>query len=159
MSVCLLVGTWAYTRFADSVRPEPVKVQVKLDEATWRIVVQRSFDCVPDPENEVPALAIRFKGKEVFSEPDRIDVHQELEFDDLPRVEQGTNEVRIAATLARSDDYEIDLERPRALRVQIFRGYVLIKDATIWSEPGATLIEESVTFEAPVVSNSPDHEH
>ena len=159
LSVFLLAGTWAYTKFAESVRPEPVNVQAKLDEATWRIVVTRSFECVPDPENEAPAFSIRFKGTDVFTESERIDVNQELEFTDLPQVEQGANEVRVAATLARSDDYEIDLEQPRALQVQIFRGYVLIKDQTIWSEPGATTIEESVIFDAPIENTSPDHEH
>ena len=159
LSVALLAGTWAYTKFADSVRPEPVVIQAKLDRALWRIIVTRSFDCVPDSENTIASLSLKFKGKEIFSSAERINAALPLEITALPEVEQGLNEIFVAANLAKIDDYEFDTERSRALRVQIFRGSELIHDKTIWSDLGAISVEGSVLFEAPVAGSASDQLH
>ena len=159
LSLFFIGGTWAYTRFADSVRPEPVVIQAKLDEAAWRIVVTRTFDCVPDPDNDIAALSVRFVGQEVFQTDETIAINTGIEIKDLPSVQQGRNEIYLIANLARLDDYDFDTEQTRAIRVQLFRGYELLKDATLWSEPGATSIEEAVLFEAPMENSVPDHQH
>ena len=159
LSLFFIGGTWAYTRFADSVRPEPIVIQAKMDDAVWRIVVTRTFDCVPDSENKIEALAVRFKGEEVFSSNESIEISKEIEIKELPAVEQGQNEIYVVANLATLDDYDFDTEQTRALRVQLFRGYELLKEQTLWSELGATSIEESVLFEAPEENSVPNHQH
>lgn len=159
LSVLLLGATWGYTHFADSVRREPVTIQAELDDADWRIKITRTFDFVPDPDAEIPSLHVQLKGQDVFKSSEKIPRDAELEIGELPEVEQGDNELFVAANLTTLDDFDFDLDQNKALRVEIYRGGKRIKDQTIWSEPGVTAIEETVLFKAPRATAATDHDH
>ena len=159
LSTLLIAGTWWYTKFADSVRRTPPEIQVKLDNETWKIKIDRTFDCIPDVDSEFPAIKLVFKGREIFNAATPVPRTQNVEIGDIPEVEQGSNELYLAAVMATLDDFEFDSSQANAIRVQLYRGFNLIDDVTIWSEPGSTMIEETIIFNTPSLTAPPDHEH
>ena len=161
MTLFLLGGTYFYTGFADSVRRPPVDLQVKMDESVWRVVIERTFECNPDPDLDVPSLTVQFKGQTLFSRVDSIPVAEVVEFAPIPNVEQGDNDLFIEANLASTSDFEFDSsELSHALRVVVYRGSEIVKDQTHWLKRGDFSIFASVAFAAPLVEENHDnHEH
>ncbi len=157
ISIFLLAGTYFYTQFADSVRRAPAEINVELDDASWRVEIQRTFKCLPDPDYETLALVVQLKGQEVFRREDEIAADETIAFDLPGDVERGRNEIFIEANLATLDDFDFASQDNRhAMRVVVRRGYQVVADKSFWLGEGETTFRESVSFESPAAAADPD---
>ena len=163
LTVCLLAGTKYYTSFADSVRREPVQLEQKLDTGKWRVEIFRTFDCVPDPDAMAPALLIQLKGKSILERQDLVLVSESVVINEIPEIEQGSNELYISANLATLGDFELTAaDNSEAMKVVVFRGDSRITEQSFWLPGGESSIKETVRFDAPSSGSNPDdrdHEH
>lgn len=157
-----LVGsTYLYSNFADSVRREPVEIKVGMDSGQWKIKIDRTFDCVPDPDVGTDAMVVQLKGIDIFRKDKTIKFGDELAISPIAGIEQGFNEFFIEASLSSINDFDLDAsEKAHAMRVRIYRGNQLITDQTFWSQPSDFTLVATVSFEAPVSNSKPDqHQH
>ncbi len=160
LTVFLLVGTKYYTSFADSVRREPVQLEQKLDTGKWRVEIFRTFDCVPDPDAMTPSLLVQLKGKSILERQDLVMVSESVVIDEIPDIEQGSNELYVSANLATLDDFEFSAaDNSKAMKVVIFRGETRIAEQSFWLPVGESSIKETFRFDAPLSgSNSDDRD-
>ena len=163
LSLVLLFGAHFYTRFADSVRRQPKEIEVQFDDAAWNVQIERTFDCVPDPDyGNVESLVIQLKGVDVFRSKELIPASQLVSIGSVEGIEVGDNEIFLQANLAKLDDLDFDSERSNAMRVKLLRGKELVADETHWVSPGATSISQSIFFDVAQTygdENHDDHDH
>jgi len=155
ITVFLLGGTLAYTRFAASVHREAVDYDVKLVDAVYTLEIRRSFiasaDTDPDPiwgEESRPALDVRFKGQSLLVRESKVPVDEEIRIDSIPGVEVGANEIFVSA------NRESSSAEFAALQVVVKLGGSMIAEETFSSSLGSSLIYGTLEFEG--VSNEPE---
>jgi len=159
LPVVLLGCTWAYIQFAAAIRVQPIQLTPNMDESSWRVTIDRTFDCIPDPESGFAALTVRLKQQTVLNILAKIPATAKVELDRLTGVEQGVNELFVSANMAALGDFAFDSDQPRAMRVQIFRGDRLVEEKTFWSKSGATFLHETVLFRAFGEPSASDDDH
>lgn len=150
ITLFLMVGTYYYTTFADSVRRAPVEVQAKFDDAKWQVEIFRTFPCVPDPDFDTPSLIVQMKAKDILRESAAIPLSTPVTVELGAGVEEGENELYVEANVATIEDFEFSAtETPHVLRVVLKRGSSVIADRSFWLSEGETGFKESVLFAAP----------
>ena len=145
----LLYGTSLYTQFADRVRANAVTWQPTYSAGKYAIEIDRTFDCVPDDLFEEPALAVRFRGKEIYRNDGRIPADQAIRIEDIQDVEVNSNDLNFTAYLAS------DLKGLAAMRIRVFRDNAKIHESTITDTADLGSVSGSVSF---FVQQAP-HEH
>lgn len=154
LSVGLMGGTAVYLDFARRVRPPVVTAIVKQSQDKVRVIIQRTFDAVPDPLAELDALDVRLEGRSVFLSQEPVSQDESIEFDIEEGLKQGPNEITI---IANRDFLETSLA---AMHVEVLLDGKSIASATLVNEPDLPEISGSVVFDLPLREEpSPDHEH
>lgn len=151
-AILLMSGIFAYTKFADSVRPEPVQYQADFSESTYIIRLNRTFDCASKPEFDLKnSLVFMFKDQTI-SRSDLVPSSEKIEFR-LPKVEVGRNSVFVEAYLANAiDDFaepsfdSFDV-KSNALQIELIRDGSVIEEKTFWVEPGLNSVSGTLYFE------------
>lgn len=167
ITLFLMVGTYYYTAFADSVRRAPVEVQTQFDDADWQVEIFRTFACIPDKEYDSSALVVQMKAEDLLRKEEAVPVNASVILDLNEGIEQGSNELYVEANVASIDDFEFSAaETPHVLRVLLKRGSTIVTDQSFWLGEGQTGFKESVLFEAPssgrgdgTASQHEDHPH
>jgi len=149
----LLYGTSVYTQFADRVRANAVTWQPTYSAGKYAIEIDRTFDCVPDDLFEEPALSVRFRGKEIYRDDDRIAADQVIRIEDIQDVEVNDNDFNFTAYL------DPDLQGLAAMRVRIFRDNAKIHESTITDSADLGSISGSVSFHVEDSPHSHEGEH
>ena len=71
---------FAYTRFAEKVKPKPSLRQAKLAEGIYKVVVERTFECAGNPDFGLPtSLIIKCNGVEILSRTDGVSATETIE--------------------------------------------------------------------------------
>lgn len=157
MSLFLLIGTYYYATFADSVRRTPVQLAPKLDSGDWRIELFRTFDCIPDPDAGNDALMVQLKGETIYKRADRVPDSESIVIRDVQDIEQGINEIFVSANLHSIDEFDFPDDQYQALRVVVYRGQNQVKDRSFWALSSDLSIAATVEFEAPVADERGDN--
>ncbi len=98
ISVCLFAGVWGYTRFADSVLPQPIDFSRKNATEIYTVQVLRTFDCVGDPDFDVESFLVTIHGDTVINRSDHIPAGEEI-FSTIKDVRQKSNQIYVLANL------------------------------------------------------------
>lgn len=145
-------GIFVYTRFADSVRPEPVHYQADFSKSLYRVRLNRTFDCASKSEFDLTtSLLFKFKDESV-SRSDLIPSSERIEFE-LPKVEIGRNSVFVEAYLAEDLDrfsepnFDAFDAKQHALQIELLRDGSVIAEKTFWVEPGLNSVSGTMYFE------------
>ena len=146
LSLVLLLGTYFYTSFAESVRAEPSEVQPALDDRTWSLKLDATSDLIYAPDDGAPSLLIRFNGSDLLSSERTITAGEVVELKNIEGVEVGLNSLFFEATLASLDDFS-DSEMPRAIRVRLQRGATEFTERLYWIGAEEMTYSDSVFFE------------
>lgn len=153
ISIFLLGGVYAYTKFAAGVRAEAVVYQIDFASEEYSVEIRRSFDAVPDPIFGAESLKVKFKGEVVFARTDEIPAGDVIEIRPLEGVEVGKNELYISANRKHAD------ETLGAIQIEIKKDDIPIYETTIISRPGLAEIGDTVVFETRGSTKQDDHEH
>jgi len=167
ISMFLLGGTFAYTRFAASVRRTAVDYEVEMASDVYSIEIRRTFTAVadsqPDPiwaRETRPALEVRFKGQPLLVRENLAPASEEIRIDAIPAVEIGLNEIYVSANRALPPaDSIASTSELAAMQVSIKQGDIMIAEATFSSTPGSPLIFGVLLFEGspPPLETKADH--
>ena len=145
ITVCLLGGTLAYTRFAASVRRTATEYRPTLAADHYSIVVRRTFAAAASPVSGLESLTLHFRGQSILSRTDDIAANERIEIDNLQGVEVGPNELYIAAR----PDRKMDQPTFAALEVSVLRDDRVIEKTMFSNSSGLPLIAGSILFAAP----------
>ena len=164
LTIFILFGTYGYTKFTDSIRHQTVEVLPEYDDSQWSLSIDRTCECVPDPDLGTDALVVQFKGNDVVRSSKNIPPEQAVLIENLEGVEQGDNEILIEATLATLETANTSSRGPQAIRIRLRRGRKNFSEETIWIEAEETELIESVHFYVPRQGSQDeveahDHEH
>ena len=157
IAIFLLSGIYAYTEFANHVRPEPVEYVANYSESRDSVRINRTFDCVGNAEFGMPmSLGLIFKEDKVINREDKVPASEIIEIE-LPKVEVGRNAIEVFANLP--DQFSIDIDeggeaefdsfdaKADAMRVELLRDGNVIAQETFWVEPGLNSVSGSLYFE------------
>ena len=140
ITVSLLGGVYAYTRFADSVRVQAVEFDVEFAGDEYSVEIRSSFDAAPDPIFGTDSIKVMFRGETVYSRSDEVSVDEVIEIRPLPGVEVGENELFVSVN-RKSSDAAIAV-----VQVLVKREDVVIRELLIPSEPGLPAVSGSAVF-------------
>lgn len=158
LTLSLIGATFLYSNFAAGIRPTPIEINVEMDHGQWKVLIDRTFDCVPDLEMGADAISVQLKGNDLFRKSETIKAAETLAIQEIDGIEEGANEIFVEANFLSVSNNDVDsTQQRRAMRVRIFRDLELVADQTFWSEPGDINLMASLSFEAPVTETSPDH--
>lgn len=175
IAVSLLSGIYAYTQFADQVRPLQVEYNPEFAETPFSIRLSRTFDCEGNVEFGLGAsLLVLFKDKKVLERTDLVVASETIEIE-LEDVEVGRNSVYFEAnlpslnsgfssfeetSLPSEEASEADpfASKSHAMRVEILQEGVVIEDRSFWIEPGLNSVSGAVEFQVASENTVPsDH--
>ena len=157
IAVVLLAGIYAYTDFANRVRPETVEYKADFSESKYAVRIDRTFDCMGNPDFGLPeALQLIFKEEKVVNRKDRVPAGETIEVD-LPNVEVGRNIIEVIANLPSefamdfgetgSSGFDSFESKSDALQVVLMRDGNEIAKESFWVEPGLNSVSGSLFFE------------
>lgn len=151
-SVVLMSGIFAYTQFAERVRPDPVQYQADFSDSQYVVRLNRTFDCKGNPEFGLEnSLVVLFKDQK-FALTDPVPATEKIEFE-LPEVEVGRNSIFVEAYLPNDlenfdepafDSFDV---RSAAMQIELLRDGNVIAQQTFWIEPGLNSVSGSLNFE------------
>jgi hypothetical protein len=168
IAIFLLAGIYAYTDFANRVRPETVEYQADFSDSKYTVRVNRTFDCMGNAEFGLPqALGLVFKQEDVINREDRVPASETIEVD-LPGVEIGRNIIEVVANLPNElamnfdengesgfDSFEAKSD---AMQVVLMRDGNEIAKETFWVEPGLNSVSGSLYFEIEKLRDEEDEQ-
>ena len=151
-AVVLMSGIFAYTQFAERVRPEPVQYQADFSDSKYVVRLNRTFDCAGNPEFGLEnSLVILFKDQKI-ARTEAVPASEKIEFE-LPEVEIGRNSIFVEAYVPNQfdsfdeptfDSFDV---RSAAMQIELLRDGVVIAEQTFWIEPGLNSVSGSLSFE------------
>ena len=166
ITVALFIGVYGYTRFVESVRRPLIQIQEDFSTDDYSLLITRTFDCVGDPEFEIPALMVSFRDRVILEIQDPVPMNDVVEIKKIENVAIGRNSLVVKAVygvIANSESQaneQVDewgdpmpqssqsVAKQHALRVRILRGNLVIADKTAWIGPGENDVTESFSFDA-----------
>ena len=152
ITVFLLGGVFAYTRFADSVRRTAVEYEIDFANQEYSIEIRKTFAAAPDPIFGADSLKVKFRGDIILSRNDEIPSSETIEIRPLEGVEFGENELFISVNQKSADD------ALAVVQVIVKKDDIPIAESTIASVPGLPTVSGSVAFVAEKLKND-DHNH
>ena len=153
ISVFLIGGVFAYTRFADSVRAKAVAHLVNFANEEYSLVIRKTFDAAPDSIFGSESIKVMFKGETVLARSDEVLADEVIEIRPLSGVEVGENELFISVN-RKSTDAALAV-----LLVEISRDGIPIAEQTITSEAGLPAVSGAVVFTTGKPIDEKKHEH
>lgn len=148
----LLFGTYSYLSFANSVRREPVELQVDYSSGDFSVKIERTFDCAGDPIFGTESLKVLFKGEKVFAKLESLPAGESVVVEDIRGVEVGENELFVSANMASATS------GLGAIKVVVFRNDIPVAEKLITSEPGLTAVGGPIVFTIPG-EKAEEHKH
>ena len=158
ISLLLIGGTFAYTKFAESVRPEPLEIKENFAQQDYHIQIFRTFDSEGDPDFDVASISVLFRGETIFESTEPIPATEVIEIKSLSNVVVEGNEVFVTANVkSNDDDWDSEPKMQQAMRIVILEGESIIAENSFWLDPGNDSVAGTVSFKAQ--SHSEDHDH
>ncbi len=156
IAIVLMSGIFAYTRFAESVRPEPVQYVADFSKSKYSVRLHRTFDCAANTEFRInTSLVLAFKDTKIERKK-TIRSTEQVEFE-LPGVEVGANSFTVTANLpARSaldfenngnvsfDSYQ---SKAHAMQIELLQDGNVIEQETFWIASGLNSVSGTLHFE------------
>ncbi len=142
----LLGGTFAYTKFADSVRHAAVEYNVDFARQEYSVEIRRTFAAAPDPIFREASVKVKFKGETILSVTDEIPAAETIEIRPLVGVEVGENELFISVNRQSAD------ESLAVVQVSVKEDDIPVAEFTLASVPGLPVVSGSVVFVAGTAS-------
>ncbi len=158
----VLIG--GMTLFMNS-RPSTVPIQeIKRDAAQgdfW-LDVTTTFDAQPDPfalslddSSSATALLVKVDGDEILREEKSVQAGSVIQVKPVSQLKVGQNEFFIEANPPASL-----INQAHAVRCRIFNGSSLLKEQTVWSQPGLSIVSTfSIDLENQSATKEDDHDH
>ncbi|MDB4778209.1 hypothetical protein OAG68_02010 [bacterium] len=156
IAVVLMAGIFAYTRFAESVRPEPVQYVADFSKSKYSVRLHRTFDCAANTEFQInTSLALNFKDTRIERKKN-IPSTEQVEFE-LPGVEVGTNSIYVTANLPTrmALDFENDenisfnsfQSKAHAMQIELLQDGNVVEQETFWIASGLNSVSGTLHFE------------
>ena len=140
----LLIGTYSYISFANSVRHEPVQIHVDYASGDFSIKIERSFDCAGHPIfKSKESLKVLFKGEKVYGNTGTVPADEAVEIKKISGVEAGENEIFVSANMASASS------GLGVIKVTVSRNDIPISEELITSKPGLTAVGGPIVFTIP----------
>lgn len=143
-----------YARFLATLPPSATNAHVAPPASgTFRLEVRLSFDTGIDPFGlpHDPTLLVRSAGQDLIRRTDAVMAQEMPVLDGAAGIVAGRNAFYVRAVPA--DDYR---RHACALQLRVLRDGRVLKEATLWSEPGDVVSGEvRIDLSEPVPSASP----
>ena len=136
----LIGGMAGYIQFANSVRYPAADFSAEYAQGRVELVIERSFECIPDELTETKSLEVRLKGEDIYSVDEILPPDQEVRFSIDDGVEVGDNEVLIVANREWLD------AGFGALKATVLWNDIPIATETFTAEKDVELISGSLLF-------------
>lgn len=156
IAIGLMSGIYAYTQFAESVRPEPIQYEADFSASKYLVRIHRTFDCAANPDFRIPnSLILTFKKKE-YLRTEKIAAAEPIEFS-LEGVEVGKNSINVVANLPSqlsmdfqdnpTPSFDAFRAKAHAMQIELLRDNQVIAAQTYWIDSGLDSVSGSLYFE------------